>query len=393
MRTWIFSVGQSGLRGMKHLCCHPAREESEHEETEGNLSFIGSTKKIPARLTDRIHICLLVLGLTSFYLGLFIFQFLAIDDTRIAAYLRFSIISVTVVTTSWFERKMTILSFCLLILIIYFAIVTADVIEGIDIGVFRLSSLTDLFVAFCFAQVAGKLKWITNKSFNKFISLSFCCLLFFSIFFYFMYPNEIPVIRMHQVWLFILGAEILGLQLNKFNIYLLMLLTFLGFLTYESRIILVIAAMYFVFHDHKGVLMRLALAILGGLALINNIVDSRIAQMAFESQGRVFIYSCFGEKLGAIRILGSSYDVLTPCNVHGYLHSSYLEFIQRYGIGFFVISSSSFFVLLIRHLLFGERRVFLIYIMVFIYSLVEGGLEWFLFFVVLEMFFKIQKNR
>ena len=324
-------------------------------------------------------------GFFAYYLVQFSLQFIIPGDTSTPVKIKFFIIFFTALFVL-LKCNLKTMVFALLISFIFFFIEFVDLVKDFNVPHLRVHSLNDMFLAIVFSFLMEKSKHINLRKINSYLFYVFIGVLITFLSEYFSNNNFSSTLRLHSIWIFIISLTLLGVHLSKINAYFLLILTILFSHIYESRLILGVATLYFIFHNEKGMFKRLLLIgfIFGALILYN--FYSRFAEIGLTSLGREFIYTCFQENFTNLSFFGSSYNILASCNIYGYLHSSYLEFIQRYGIALFLISIAFLLIEFYRNLIFKNKQIIMSYLLILAFSFFEGGFEWFFIFLFYTKF-------
>jgi hypothetical protein len=183
-----------------------------------------------------------------------------------------------------------------------------------------------------------------------------------------------------------------GLKLGKFNVLLLFLgALFLSYFSYNSRIAIIIMIIL-IFGEYR--LKNIILFFLPVIFFLPVDFLNRFNENGIEDFGRAFIYDCFFNNFSKLNYFLPTYTGLERCYEFEYLHSSYLILFIEYGsvFGALLIISSLF--LFLKTFLKKEENypALSTFISVFLFSLVEGGMEWFYLFSIGLFFLKMQSQ-
>jgi hypothetical protein len=183
-----------------------------------------------------------------------------------------------------------------------------------------------------------------------------------------------------------------GLKLGKFNVLLLFLGTLiLSYFSYNSRIAIIVMIVLILGE------YRLKDYILYFLPLFFFLpVDFfyRFNESGIEDFGRAYIYDCFFNNFSKLNYFMPTYTGLERCYEFEYLHSSYLILFIEYGSVFGVLLIISSLFLFLKTLLMKQENypTLSTFISVFLFSSVEGGMEWFYLFSIGLLFLKMKSQ-
>ena len=276
--------------------------------------------------------------------------------------------------------------FVLALLAAYVVIASINSIHVGAVHIFHRLVLFDIFLA----VIAMTLYLYRNTVNQKTVNDLFFWLVIFYLLYVFINHNftEPPIIwlRPHGIWIAFLSLTMLGFSLRTRDVYLVVSTTFAMSPHYESRIAIILAVLLLLFYSRRWIFLRLVFLILsmGYLVYIGHF--SRFLSLGVYDIGRSEIYSCFFENLDKVSILGGSVTALSECQGYGYLHSSYLEFIHRFGLFPFCFALFLLLCDLYKSLRNYQLSIVLSYILILCFSSVEGGFEWVFLFIFFKFF-------
>lgn len=199
-------------------------------------------------------------------------------------------------------------------------------------------------------------------------------------------------IRPHGLIILYIILEVTGIRLGRLNVLILLIGTLImSYLSYNSRIAQIVVGLLLI--NDFG-LKRVLLFFIPFLLILNLNSDLfvRFSDNGLDDFGRAYIYDCILTNFGKINYISPTYSGLESCYEFEYLHSSFLILLVEYGSisGIVLIVLSIFVCAFTLFKKFQDFPGFWIFIAVFLFSSVEGGMEWFYLYIFGHFIFKFR---
>lgn len=292
------------------------------------------------------------------------------------------------------QRKKASFYFITFFLFLYFITSSFLFFSGFGIYFFRALSLTYIVVSYMTLVIFENK---VNVEINKIKSLFFYIqIMSFLLIFYVFYVLKNPslILRPHGLIIFYIILEVSGCKLGRLNAFVLLLGTLLmSYISYNSRIAQIVVFLIFINeYGFKNVLLYSTPFFL--LAYFNSDLFIRFSDSGLEDFGRAYIYDCFFNNFNKLNYFLPTYTGLENCYDFEYLHSSYLILFVEYGSisGGILVLTSLFLFIKILFKKNDDYPTLLIFLAVFLFSSVEGGMEWFYLFILGLSFSKIRSR-
>lgn len=257
---------------------------------------------------------------------------------------------------------------------------------------FRALSLSYIllaYVSFVIFQYKSHLNQKKIKSIFSYLQVLF----FLSVIFrYLLIGDSTFYIRPHGLIILYIILEVTGIRLGRLNVLILLIGTLvMSYLSYNSRIAQIVVGLLLI-NDFglKRVLFFFIPFLL--ILSLNSDLFVRFSDNGLEDFGRAYIYDCILTNFDKINYLSPTYSGLENCYDFEYLHSSFLILLVEYGsISGIVLIVLSIFVCafkLVKKI--HDFPGFWIFIAIFLFSAVEGGMEWFYLYILGLLLFKLR---
>lgn len=281
------------------------------------------------------------------------------------------------------QRKLFSFGYLIVTVFIYFLQGFYLYLSGFELYFFRSLSLSYIFYSFFALVIFEYKRYIELEIFKR--QLSFFILLFFILIVYkFITINDNSlIIRPHSLLILVVTLLSAGVCVGRFNVLLLFIIIMLmSYYSYNSRIAQVLGVLLLFYEfGFKRVIIFFVPVLL--VLYFSTDVFVRFSDNGLEDFGRAFIYDCFFTNFNKLNYLLPTYDGLENCYEFDYLHSSILILFVEYGVLLGFILIGLFLFLLIRNLVKSDKDFpsFYIFLIVLLFSLVEGGVEWFFLYI------------
>jgi hypothetical protein len=259
---------------------------------------------------------------------------------------------------------------------------------------FRALSLSYILVAYVGIVIFQYRISIDIKKIQKIFSFIQILVLLFVFIRFFSLKDTSFYIRPHGLIIVYIILEVAGLRLGRLNALILLIATLLmSYFSYNSRIAQIVVFLI-VINEFGFKKVMLYFTPLFLITYFNSDLFARFSDNGIEDFGRAYIYECIFNNFSKLNYFLPTYSGLESCYTFEYLHSSFLILIVEYGsiLGLFFILLS-FFIFTIS--LFKKHKYypsFWIFISIFLFSSVEGGMEWFYLFILWISFNKIRSR-
>jgi hypothetical protein len=290
------------------------------------------------------------------------------------------------------QKKLFSFYFLTGLVLIYFLQGLYFITIGLDQFFFRSLSLSYIFISFFTLVVFQYKEYINKEKFKNYLTVLILVFYIWIIYSFFLGNDKSLIIRPHGLIIFSATIMTAGLKLGKFNVLLLFLGTLiLSYFSYNSRIAIIVMIVLILGE------YRLKDYILYFLPLFFFLpVDFfyRFNESGIEDFGRAYIYDCFFNNFSKLNYFMPTYTGLERCYEFEYLHSSYLILFIEYGSVFGVLLIISSLFLFLKTLLMKQENypTLSTFISVFLFSSVEGGMEWFYLFSIGLLFLKMKSQ-